>query len=181
MTRPTVPADVRAAREAHAAALRNGNGDTTAMQADLAAADRVRAEGAGDVVERFKGISPGRWETHAGMIRACGDEVCWSIAEMKTPYRYGIGLSRGYREQEANARLIAAAPDLLALITTLRASLDTAQAERDAARETALREAAAVARDRMAACNSGEQRTVCDAIGAAIGAIPLPGEKEPGA
>jgi len=60
--------------------------------------------------------TPGPWEVHRGgglVRRDNGDDTCCSIAEICVPYRHGIGHVRGDSEQQANARLIAAAPALL--------------------------------------------------------------------
>lgn len=58
--------------------------------------------------------TPGPWEVHvSGLIRRCFDDIAAPIAEMRTPYRHGVGIVKGEHEQWYNARLIAAAPELL--------------------------------------------------------------------
>ena len=58
-------------------------------------------------------FTPGPWNLHSGyLIRKCDDEVCAPIAEMRAPYRHGIGLVKGEQEQWHNARLIAASPTM---------------------------------------------------------------------
>ena len=60
-------------------------------------------------------ITPGPWETHRGnsMIRKCEEGVCQAIADMRPPYKRGIGLVRGEQSQWANAQAIALVPQLL--------------------------------------------------------------------
>ncbi len=58
--------------------------------------------------------TPGPWEVFGGrLVRAVQGENAIPIASLEAPYRRGTGIVRSEREQQANARLIAAAPDLL--------------------------------------------------------------------
>lgn len=81
--------------------------------------------------------TPGPWELHvSGLIRRCFDDIAAPIAEMRTPYRHGVGIVKGEHEQWNNANLIAAANpstilQLLDYIETL---------EKDAARYRWLRD-----------------------------------------
>lgn len=66
--------------------------------------------------------TPGPWEAHvSGLIRRCFDDIAAPIAEMKMPYRHGISYVKGEREHWHNARLIAAAPELLEALRSMDA------------------------------------------------------------
>lgn len=68
--------------------------------------------------------TPGPWELHNGyLIRKVHGDDATPIAEMRAPYRKRVGLVRGHYEQEANARLIAQAPELLEERDALRAEV----------------------------------------------------------
>ena len=60
--------------------------------------------------------TPGPWRIHSGyLIRAerPGADVAVPIAELRTPFRAGLPAEDSTTDEAANARLIAAAPDLL--------------------------------------------------------------------
>ena len=64
--------------------------------------------------------TPGPWEAFNGWaIRKCVSDTCCVIAELRQPYRLNVGIVRGEGEQQANARLIAAAPELLEALTAI--------------------------------------------------------------
>ena len=67
------------------------------------------------------GYTAGTWEFHCGyMIRACNGDICTPVADLRTPYRYGVGLIKGEREHHANGNLIASAPELLDALELLK-------------------------------------------------------------
>jgi len=69
--------------------------------------------------------TPGPWYEWAGSIRRDnGDDSTCVVAELRTPYRRGVRLVRGEEESQANARLIAAAPDLLAALIKARETMN---------------------------------------------------------
>ena len=54
--------------------------------------------------------TPGFMQAFNGyLLRICHGEVCTSIAEIRTPYRHGIGIFKGQCESDANIRRLAAA------------------------------------------------------------------------
>lgn len=51
----------------------------------------------------------GRLEAHpTGILRICFGDCCAPVAEIRTPYRHGIGIVKGEHEAQANARRLAA-------------------------------------------------------------------------
>jgi DnaJ-domain-containing protein 1 len=68
-----------------------------------------------EIKTKFDGHTPPPWNNfQARLIRKCKGELASRIAEVFPPYRRGTGIVRGDREQHANARLMTAAPDMLA-------------------------------------------------------------------
>lgn len=69
--------------------------------------------------------TPGRWEFYGGyLVRAVNGENATPIADLRAPYRRGVGAVRGEREQQANGHLLAAADDLLAVCERFAAEND---------------------------------------------------------
>lgn len=65
--------------------------------------------------------TPGPWELFNGhVIRVCVGDCCAPIADLRSPYRHRVGIVRAEVEQQANARLIAAAPELLGALVRTR-------------------------------------------------------------
>lgn len=53
--------------------------------------------------------TPGKLEFHpTGILRICHGDFCAPIAEIRAPYRHGVGIVKGEHESQVNARRLAA-------------------------------------------------------------------------
>lgn len=74
--------------------------------------------------------TPGAWQVMSGyLVRVCVGDVCAPIADIRTPYRKGVGIIRGERELHYNCQYIAAMPDACALLRELSRRLEVAEGD----------------------------------------------------
>lgn len=71
--------------------------------------------------------TPGPWDSSVGLIRAIFGDYAAPIAELRAPYRHGVSIVKGEREQQANAKFIAAAREA---IPAMLADLEEAEGKR---------------------------------------------------